>query len=248
MAFDFLGTFNASQLERLAAFLRDQVGDVPGRIAHLTYEKQRLGSLAFEYDGGGNPTGYTVSDPKSTYIGGLVASYRVLGGNVTRDLQVRRMSDQGVYRVRGTDTQPANRMSNGEVVGTKGLGDGASAELVRSARSWAQGALHYRREYLERKIRRALDYADQIEAELALLTAITGQANQKGSLENTLEAIRALIREPEYRAIYDDKGKDPDGRKTYAMILGFSRAGSTLETDTPGPEGRDLDGYREEGT
>ena len=246
MSFDFLGTFNASQLARLAAFLRDQKSDIGGRIAHLTYEKKRIGSLTMEFDGRGAPLRYVVSSPTDTYIGALVSTYEVLGGNVLYDLQVRTLG-QAVYLERGTETRPATRMSNGEPVGSRGLADAPSSELVRKARSWVQGSLHYRREYLEKKIRRAIDYVDQLDAEPKLLANVASNATTKGSLDYTLAEIDRLIQDPNYRTIYNDKGADPHGKNVYAGFLPYSRKDTTLEGAEAGPSGRDYDGYREEG-
>ena len=94
MAFDFQGTFTASQFERFKTYLRNQVGLIDDRIAHLTAEIDRVGDLAFAYDSGGNPSAIT-EDPPTTYCGKLYGAYSVLGGEVEFDLQVRSTS-QGV--------------------------------------------------------------------------------------------------------------------------------------------------------
>jgi hypothetical protein len=248
LAWDFLGTFNRSQFDRFVAFARTQLTDVGGRIAHLVYERNRLGALSFEYEPGGKPVKYTVSGAKTTYIGGLVAAYEVLGGNVLRDLQVRSQS-QAVHVLAGSDTAPPSFMSNGDAIAGKGLGDAVSAEHMRQARTWMSAPIHYRREYLERKIRRALDYAEQLDTELSLLMAVTAESTQEGSLEFVVNAINQLISDYNYRIIYDDKGRDPDGRLTSAPLLPYSRtdADPAVAGNAPGVAGRDDDGFRYSG-
>ncbi len=242
MAFDFLGTFNKSQFDRFMTFARSQFADISGRVAHLNYEKLRAGSLTFTYDGGGVPTAYSASSSTSTYIGGLVAAYEALGGDVKFDLQVRTRA-QSVFLVAGTDTSPAQYMSNGEVVGGKGLRDSASAEYIRTAREWMHPALHYRREYLERKIRRVIDYVDQLDAELELLASIQQPADTEGSLEWVATKISELLTNDNYLAIYDDKGRDPHGKSVYAPFLPYSKRGTTLPQVEPGVAGRDDGGF-----
>ena len=248
MAFEFLGTFNRSQFERFVAFARTQLTGVGGRIAHLVYERNRLGALSFEYASGGNPVKYTVSGTKTTYIGGLVAAYEVLGGNVLRDLQVRSQS-QAVHVLPGSETAPPMFMSNGEAIAGKGLGDALSAEHIRQLKAWMAAPIHYRREYLERKIRRALDYAEQLDTELDLLMAVTAAKTQEGSLEFVVAAINQLISDYNYRIIYDDKAQDVDGRLTCAPLLPYSKtdANSAVAGNDPGPVGRDDDGVRQSG-
>lgn len=219
MAYDFKGTFNASQFQRFVAFAKAQKADVAGRITHLAAEKARIGALDFHFDAQGIPTTYVPED--NSYIGKLVAAYEVLGGDPFYDLNVRTKA-QAVYMTTGDVATPAQLMSNGEVIPKLGLADAVSAELMDDARGWIDEALQYKRDYLERKIRRALDYADQLEAEIASLTQIMSAASVSGSLENTFKLITNYINDPNYRAIYDDGGKDPWGKLTHAPFKPYS--------------------------
>lgn len=250
MAFEWLGTFNKSQFDRFAAFARQQLADVSRRITHLNTEQRRIGGLTFEYDVGGVPVGtWSATSSTSTYIGRLVAAYEILGGDVFFDLQVRDTETQGVYLVRGTEVSPADRMSNGEIVGARGLADGPSAEYLQSARSWLIAPLHYRKEYLERKIRRALDYSDQLTAELAFLSNVRADAETYNSLEYLFVQINDLLKDFTYRSIYDDKGKDPHGKYTMAPFLPYSLTDADPQVigSEPAAAGRDNDGFRESG-
>lgn len=220
MAFDYLGTFNKSQLDRFFAFARSQLPDINDRIAHLYTEIRRVGTLTVTYDADGVPTKYEVTKPPTSYIAKLVAAYEVLGGDVLFDLNIRSQS-QAVHFIRADESVPAQRLSSGEVIGQPGLMDADSAERMREARTWLNDVARYKRENLERKIRRALDYVDQLEAEVALLSLIKASADATKSLEWVYTKLMDLINDRSYRAIYDDKGADAHGRKTMAPFAAY---------------------------
>ena len=244
MAYDFLGTFNKSQFERFATFARAQLLTVPLRLRHLVYEQTRIGSLSFTYDAGGIPLSFTPPS-KTTYLGKLVAAYEVLGGQVKYDLQVRTLN-QAVYLLAGTETSAPQLMSNGEVMSPKGLGDGRSAVLMQKAREWLYGPLQFRREYLEHKIRRAIDYTDQLQYEVDLLNKIGNEATTPNSLEFIFGQIGELFTDTQYRPIYDDKKKDEHAKLAYAPFYPYSTTGAdpaNIPEDAAG-YGRDLDGAK----
>lgn len=213
MAFDFKGTFNTSGFNRFVAFATAQKADLVGRIVHLRTEQLRLGTLSFAYDGSGVPTTYVPSD--ESYIGKLVAAYEVLGGDPFYDLNIR-TREQAVFLKAGDETTPAQVLSNGEIMGLPGKADAQSAELMDNARGWVEDSLDYKREYLERKIRRAVDYAEQLQDEMSYLLLAASAAEVEGSFDNVVGLMKQLITNPNYRAIYDDKGKDPMMKKTDA--------------------------------
>jgi hypothetical protein len=130
--------------------------------------------------------------------------------------------DQPVFLLRGDETRPAQLMSNGEVVGQPGLADGESAELMTQAFDWLRAVHEHRRGRLERKLLRALDYSDQLQAEIELLGLIPMPDDTEGSLENTIARIEQLFSDPSYRAVWDDFGKDPLGKQIYAPFLPYS--------------------------
>lgn len=249
MAFDWLGTFNKSQFDRFAEFARQQLGQIGRRSTHLQLDLERLGNLQFVYNTDGTPAQWSVSS-SDTYIGRLIAAYEILGGNVLFDLQVRAKTEtQVVYMLPGSEAVPPTTMSNGDIIGARGLGDGLSAEYMQSARSWLAAPLHYRRTYLERKVRRAIDYRDQLEEEVQLLKTIQSDAKTYDSLEYIFTQINGLFPDFQYRAIYDDKGKDPHGKHTMAPFLPYSltQADPEVVGTVPHAPGRDDDGFREGG-
>ena len=212
--YDFLGTFNKSQFERFINFARSQVTLVDARIAHLETEAERIGRLVFTFDTNNIPESVTAT-PSDSYLGKLLAAYEVLGGHPFYDLRSRNKT-QPLFVLRSTDDSPATVMSNGEPLPTKGLRDAYSAELIRGLRNPLQATLTRRFERLERKIRRALDYTDQLQDEISDLRVVQSAATIEGSLEAIAAQIQELFGDRNYRAIYDDSSQDPLGINTYA--------------------------------
>ncbi len=224
MAYDWLGTFNRSQIERFLAFARSQLPLVDGRIEHLTAERSRIGSVIFRYQNG-VPQGFA-ADPVDSYLGKLLGAYEVLGGNPFIDLRVRLKNDP-IFLVKGTETQGPQYMSNGEVVGAKGLSDAPTAELVHEARGWLESTLYSRFDSLERKIRRAMDYADELQSEIATLQVMKLAADATGSLEYIASQISQFLSDQNYRAVFDDGGGDKFGFTVYAPFSAYDIGSSS---------------------
>lgn len=232
MSFDFKGTFNKSQFTRLATFLRSQIPLIDARLTHLAAELVRVGSMVMRFESGsGNPIGAT-PDSDTSYLGQLFAAYKVLGGDPLHDLQIRSAQDP-VYLLRGDESAAANRMSNGEPLGQKGLGDAVTSELIAQMREFADDAITRRREALERKIRRTVDYGDQLAIEMAVLEKIRSSAEQRGSLEKLVAEVEALFTDKSYRAIYDDGGKDVHGKLTYSPFAIYEPGGGRPASNGP---------------
>ena len=221
MAFDFGGTFNNHQVSRLVAFSQNQFVDAAGRVIHLSAEIARIGNIIFQYDAGGNPVSYTAG-PNNSYIGKLVMVYEILGGDPLFDLQVRSQA-QAVYLVGASSkTAPAQQMSSGDIVGQPGLSDALSSALVQQMKSWTEEVIQYKRENIERKVRRAIDYVDQLTAEKNLILAATSGATTSGSVANLTTQIATLLADPTYRAIYNDTTNDYHGKFAHAPFGPFN--------------------------
>lgn len=223
MAHDFLGTFNKSQVDRFLSWARSQLPLISARINHLNAEISRVGVVVFRFDQG-VPVEF-VADPPGSYLGQLLAAYEVQGGNPFIDLRAR-LQNNPIFTIRGTESASPTYMSNGEVMGAKGLADAPSAELVRRARTWLDDTLNARYGRLERKIRRAVDYTDQLREEIRVLTRIQSAATVEGSLEQLSETIQQLISDPNYRAVFNDSGNDRFGFTTYAPFGSYDVAQS----------------------
>jgi len=222
MAHDFLGTFNRSQFERFLAFSKSQLPLVDGRLQHLTAEVARVGSVMFRYSNG-VPKGFAAT-PTTSYLFKLLAAYEVLGGNPFIDLRVRLKSDP-VFKVKGTEATDSQFMSNGEVVGAKGLSDSPTAELMHSAKYWIDDTVYSRFDKLERKIRRAVDYSDSLKTEIATLKTISMAASVTGSLEYIATQVSQFLADQNYRAVFDDGGNDKFGFTVYAPFSSYDVGG-----------------------
>lgn len=231
MAHDFLGTFNLSMLNRLIGFARAQVTDIPARLTHLAAEQARVGSVVFKFDMS-TVVSY-IPSPSDSYVGRLLRLYEVLGGDPFYDLGIRQKNSQAIFRQRADETRKSQVLSNGRIMATEGLADAPSAVLIQPMKDWMNDAIQFKRERLERQIRRMIDYSDQLADEMTVLKTIRSAASVDGSLENLIAQVNKLIADRHYRAISDDKGKDPDGTMTHAPY-------APLE---PGPDRPVIDGY-----
>jgi len=225
--FSWNGTFNKSQFDRFIAFARSQIGLIDARIAHLEAEKLRIGVPVFKYGSDGLLQGYS-ADPPNSYIAKLLVAYEVQGGDPFLDLTLRTRNDP-VYKLRGDQGAMPQLMSNGEVIGAPGLADAASAQLMRLAREWLEATLDARMGNLERKIRRVLDYYDQLDEEGKLLGYIKMSPETAGSLEFVAKGIEDLFSDGTYRPISNDNKGDPGAMLTYAPFSAYDTG-----PDSPG--------------
>jgi hypothetical protein len=225
LTFDFLGTYNQAQLTRFQTFATAQLAQAAARSQHLAAEILRIGTLTFAYDSTGTPIGY-VTDPES-YVGKLVAAYEILGGDVAYDLMVRSRA-QALFLIAGSEASSPQMMSNGEIVGARGLADAETAVLTQQMKAWMEPVLDYRREYLERKIMRMLDYVDQLTQEVSLLAVLQGDTTVTGSLAQLLASAQAFIDNGTYRAVTADT--DPYNRKGYAPYASYDPGGPNGST------------------
>jgi hypothetical protein len=97
---------------------------------------------------------------------------------------------------------------------------------MHDAREWLYDTLKHRFGGLERKIRRSVDYADQLQLELQKLQIIQLSATTTGSLEYIASQIEQLFGDLNYRAIFDDAGSDPYGLNVYAPFSSYDTAAS----------------------
>jgi hypothetical protein len=185
----------------------------------------RVGTITFVYQNG-VPQGFAAS-PSTSYISKLLSAYEILGGNPFLDLRVRLITDP-VFKTKGTEMAPSQFMSNGEVMGEKGLSDAPTAELMLEAKGWLAETLQARFASLERKIRRAVDYADSLRSEMATLETIKLSANVEGSLEFIADQISQYLSDHNYRAVFDDDGGDPYGFHVYAPFSSYDITGSRV--------------------
>lgn len=143
------------------------------------------------------PKSFTASD--SSYAGKLLQAYRILGGTPETDFMLR-TTDQPVFLTRGNNidtstvgTDPtagySDLLSNGRRVrGTQRFDRDVGVQVNR-LKSWQLEAIKQKREHLEFKIKRALDYSDQLQREIAVI-AVLLDPNQGRQVRDTVRNVQ----------------------------------------------------------
>ncbi len=182
MAFNFYGTFTTGQWEELRQFAIIQAGDIGPRIVWLQRELTTVGVFVTQYDDTTNaPVSFTVA-PSTSHGAKLLLAYRCLGGFPERDMLLR-TSDDPVHL---TTAAPLNSddpsgsptggfsdlFSNGKRYRGNQRFDRDLGYPMEQFKKWQLEAIKQKREHLEFKIKRALDYSDQLQIELAFLQAM----------------------------------------------------------------------------
>ena len=110
---------------------------------------------------------------------------------------------------------------------------------MQALRGWVSQDLARRRDSLERKIRRATYYSEQLSAEINELKLLKGEEQTEGSLAYYLKFIDSLAVDRNYMAITNDGGSDPHGKFAKAPIAPYMPGPKGV---SPGSYQRTLDG------
>lgn len=202
MAFGFFGTFTSGQLQQLVDFSHIQERDLKARQNWLNAQVTRNGVFTTEYD----PQTHLpklFDAPRNSYAGKLLRAYRILGGTPEKDFMLR-TSDQPVFLTRGknidtgtTGVDPtagySDVMSNGRRIRGSQRFDRDVGMQVEKLKSWQLESIKRKREHLEFKIKRALDYSDQLLKELAVITVLLDETSGR--------QVRDIIRNIELTSI-----------------------------------------------
>jgi len=213
VAFNFYGTFTSGQWFELEDFTRIQAKDIKDRIAWLSAEITRVGVFTTVYAAEtDDPESFTVSPPTS-YGAKLMRAYRVLGGVPERDMLLR-TSDDPVYLTRGTSVSKAtddapvtggysDLFSNGRRYRGNQRFDRDLGLKVEKLKRWQLEAVKHKREHLEFKIKRALDYYDQLQNEKDTLSAML-EAGSPTSVEQQITDLLAMFYTPGRANVIDN--------------------------------------------
>ena len=187
IAFNFYGTFSTAQLQELVDFSNIQEQDISDRILWLGRELEMNGVFTTIYDPITKyPTSFSCSPP-SSYGSKLLQAYKILGGTPERDMLLR-TSDQPVFLVKGTNISNdpneqssgySETYSNGRLYRGTQRFDRDIGQKVQRLKLWQLEAIKRKREHLEYKIKRCLDYSDQLQNEIDQLTTIIAPNNSK---------------------------------------------------------------------
>ena len=210
MAFPFYGSFSVAQWDELANFGRIQSKDIIDRIKWLNVQIQKIGVFETIYNNN-IPVSFTVS-PITSYGAKLLQAYKILGGVPERDMLLR-TSDDPVFLTEGVGINQQNsesmssggystEYSNSRQARTNQSPDRTLGLKIEKFKKWQLDAIKHKREHLEFKIKRALDYYDQLNNEMKLLTDMNG-ANFRAPVIFQINEIIGMFSDPESNVSID---------------------------------------------
>jgi len=211
MAFNFFGTFTMGQWDVFRAFTAAQKVDIEARIKWLNREWFKVGKFKTDHDDDGNPTSYSVT-PAGSYAAKLIEAYTILGGVLERDFLLRTLNKPVFLKRRastsaagGVDTVGYSKeFSNGRMLRGSQRFDRDVGLHIENLKRWQLEAIKTKRERLEFKIKRALDYSDQIGTEIVLLKSLL---EESGGLEDRMSDIDVFITDPQRMNFTDSTDK-----------------------------------------
>ena len=179
--FNFYGTFSIAQFEQLRVFAKVQERDLLSRQIWLSAQLQRNGIFSTLYNQQTNmPLSYDVAPPNS-YAAKLMVAYRALGGVPEKDFLLRTM-DQPVYLNRVDNISPnegsnptsgySDTFTNGRRIRGSQRFDRDIGTKVDKLKAPFLESIKHKREHLEFKIKRALDYSDQLQNEINAINVL----------------------------------------------------------------------------
>jgi len=197
MAFDFLGTFTSGQYMRLEEFLELQQGDIQGRINYLQGEIRRTGVLVVTFD---INTGYIESieaSPDKSLIGKLFSAYILQGGEPEKELPIRSFNDP-IYLPQGSAQAMPTEFSNKRQIRESYRYDSYMSLIIHSLKEWVLESIKFKREDLEFKMKKLMDWSDQCAFE-AITLGVVGDIKVEEQSEEEIDK------------------KVPDGAQDYYM-------------------------------
>lgn len=199
MSFSFLGTWTTGQFEQLRKFAKVQEQDLKKRAEFLRRKISDNGIFVTEYDEATyHPIRYSVTP--FSYASKLFQAYRALGGHPEKEFLLR-TRDQPVFLTRGnsintedpTDTTSgySDMYSNGRRYRGSQRFDRDVAVSVERFKGWQLEAIKRKREHLEYKIKRAIDYSDQLAIEAEMIDAML-QDGSESSIDAQVTKINLI--------------------------------------------------------
>lgn len=214
MSFNFFGTFTSAQWDDFLSFVSIQRVDLQARYEWLDKQLSRNGIFSTEYDDvTNNPTPYDpetksggfMCSPVNSYGAKLLTAYRMLGGTPELDMLLR-TTDKPVFLTRGVNTATgdgAQRTGYSDVYsnGRRDRGgmrfDRDLGLLVNAVKSPIVEAIKLKRERLEFKLKRALDYSDQLQREYNMIATLIGDGQgSAGSFDDLISKANLSINTP----------------------------------------------------
>lgn len=183
MAFSFWGTFSTGQFEQLRLFAKVQERDLSDRKLWLSAQLQRNGIFVTDYDSATYlPISFTATP--NSYADKLFTAYRALGGNPETEFLLR-TTDKPVFLTRGVNISPnegsdptsgySDLFTNGRRIRGTQRFDRDIGLKIEQLKSWQLESIKKKRESIEFKIKRALDYSDQLQREIDVINILLNE-------------------------------------------------------------------------
>jgi len=201
MAFNFFGTFTTGQFECLRAFTQIQRRDLYLRKRWLESELRRVGKFSTKYDGY-TPDSFSAF-PANSYAAKLLKAYKILGGSPEKDMLLR-TRDMPVFLTTGREFENNPNevgVSGASAIYSNGRRDRGTQRFdrdlglrVMTLKNWQLGAIKFKRERLEYKIKKALDHSDQISQEIESIKILLGSSDD--SVDGQIQEIEIQANTP----------------------------------------------------
>jgi hypothetical protein len=210
MAFNFFGTFTTGQWQAFKAFTQIQRKELVLRQQWLQKQLIMNGIFSTEYDGP-NPVSFSAS--AGSYAAKLLSAYKILGGVPEQDMLLR-TRDKPVFKTKGTnivDQSPGQTEGGYSDVYSNGRRERGSQRfdrdlglLVERLKDWQLESIKLKREKLEFKIKRAMDYSDQLKQEIDLISVLLGVDISIGSVDDQIISVETQMATPGTMNVVDD--------------------------------------------
>ena len=157
-----------------------------------------------------HPIAFSVA-PSNSYAAKLMLAYKILGGFPEREMLLK-TRDIPVFKLRGTpltnasddpDAGYSTMFSNGRRERSGQRFDRDTGVQVSKIKNWQLEVIKRKRESLEFKIKKALDYSDQIQEEILQLVTMLTDDNK--SLSSLLVNVRVLMFAPGRQTVLEDE-------------------------------------------
>jgi hypothetical protein len=209
MAFSFFGVCSSGQWLVFKAFALVQKTELQLRRMWLQKEISKIGTFITEYGDDFMPKEFTAT-PHNSYAAKLIEAYKIMGGVPERDMLLRTL-DKPVYLTSGqniTKTEGgvsggySDTFSNGRRFRGGQRFDRDLGLTIDRLKRWQLESIKHKREHIEYKIKRALDYSDQLQIELNQIETLLGDG--EGSVDDQIQKIEIAMNTPGSMNTIDD--------------------------------------------
>jgi hypothetical protein len=210
MAFNFFGVCSSGQWLVFKAFALVQKVELQLRRMWLQKEISKIGTFVTTYGDDFMPQEF-IATPHNSYAAKLMEAYKILGGVPERDMLLRTL-DQPVFLTSGVGISKSDDdgvsggysdvFSNGRRFRGGQRFDRDLGLTFDKLKKWQLEAVKHKREHLEYKIKRALDYSDQLQLELNQIEILLGDGT--GSVDDQILQIELAINTPGSMTVVDN--------------------------------------------